>query len=344
VGLGQPYPRLVTPAAVLLAVLLLVSGCAPRPGPPRPAETSMVALVGLFPDTVATRAGVVVNDELRAAAVIGAGRAALVDRAGLDPAPITGAGADGARWSLEIGFDFDLVDADGRVEGGSLQVLIGRFGAVGAAVRNDPVWRSLRVHHSYRGYGYDAWLNDGDFDLSRMTPVRPLGEAARLAVRANQLTWTDTTAAMRAALDARAGRGRLGDVPAEASLARAADDLGLYAAVLTIHPGFKVGPEPRLMPALGVAIGEGYDRAGPFLGVVLLEADQRAAAANAARLRRVVADGHSVLSGRPWREVFSSADVAVSGAVVSARLRSHDVHLWSALVKSGDSLLAGVSQ
>ena len=81
---------------------------------------------------------------------------------------------------------------------------------------------------------YYAWGDDFEIDLSRVTPVRPLGRGGRLAVDDGFLYWVPWTAGMEGLIDAGAGRtATLADDPPFARVAGALEAAGVYSAVLT---------------------------------------------------------------------------------------------------------------
>ena len=160
------------------------------------------------------------------------------------------------------------------------------------------------------------------------------------------------------ALEARSGSvPTLAELPEAAALAGALDGAGVYDA----HFVFDVSPYNLTVNPLDVVTGEADPFVGEWLGPYLafatgagLDADRQpiavfalahsdaeAAAENATRMERMLTDGISIQAGgRPWTDLASSHEVAVSGTTVVATLRTEGPpRLWVRVPFMRDSLL-----
>lgn len=262
---------------------------------------------------------------------------------------------DDAGWRDEVGFG--VIDLSGDVTSGQppddLQTFFGDFDedAVEQAVTTDPSWSGQLEEVEHGDEQYWSWGEDGAVDPSGQSTVRRLGESARLFVDddAGVAYWANTTGTMEAALDTFAGdAASLADDPELGPMAAALDGLGAYSAILTADGEALQTPEgiptrgegPTLEPYEAVATGAAVVDGQARLLVVLVNADEATAQANADVLARIVAEGESAVNGRPWSDALGAGDVTVDGTVVAASFPTDDPRLWNGVVVSRDTLLA----
>jgi hypothetical protein len=224
--------------------------------------------------------------------------------------------------TLELGLDPALVT--GAITAGNLpenyQVLAGDFdpAAVEAAVRSDPVWADLLTSAEHEGVSYYAWGDDFESDLSRVTPVRRLGRGGRLAIDDGYLYWVPWTAGMEGLIDAGAGRtATLADDPFLARCARALEEAGVYAAVLTDRPLLDDAGS-----AVALGTGGGGDEAGAFWVIAAIHNNAAEAEAAAAEVERVLTGGSTAATRQPWSERVSGIQVALDDTLMVVTVRS----------------------
>ncbi len=263
---------------------------------------------------------------------------------------------DDAGWRDEVGFG--VIDLSGDVTSGQppddLQTFFGDFDedAVEQAVTTDPSWSGQLDEVEHGDATYYSWGDDGAVDVSGVSTVRRLGESARLFVDdgAGVAYWANTTATMEAALDTFAGDApSLADDPELGPMAAALDGLGAYSAILTADGGAfqagagapaATGDGPSLEPYEAVATGAAVVDGRARLLVVLVNADEATAQANADLLAQVVAEGSSAVNGRPWSDALGEGEITVDGTVVAASFPTDDPRLWNGVVVTRDTLLA----
>ena len=318
---------------------------------------------------------IVVNDVASAADAVGLTApepVASEDEVGAYLSPLSGVGDDAtvavalpqillqraiddAGWREEVGFG--VIDLSAEVTSGQqpddLHTFFGDFdeGTVEQAVSTDPVWSGQLDEVEHGDATYWSWGEDRAIDPSSISTVRRIGESARLFVDdgAGVAYWARTTATMEAALDTFAGDApSLADDPELGPMAAALDGMGAYSAILTADadalrpavgaPGSEAGPtlEPYEAVATGAALVDGQ----PRLLVVIVNADEAAAEANADALARVVADGVSAVTRRPWSDALGAGDITVDGTVVAASFPTEELRLWTNVFVTGDTLLA----
>jgi hypothetical protein len=159
---------------------------------------------------------------------------------------------------------------------------------VEAAVQNDPNWRDLLDVVEYEGNTIYEWGTDGGLDIDLSTTGRSIGEYRRLALIDDRIVWVRHTDAIQDVASAITGRRRtLADVPKLLQLGVLADELDLYSALLTMRIAPLSGNFERAFPEEifldqpeAVLIGDGQDRAGRFVSVVVLYASADLAEVN----------------------------------------------------------------
>ncbi len=272
----------------------------------------------------------------------------------------------------ELGFS--IADVDQDIWAGELglaveplQVLRGRFDqeAIDQAVHTDPLFSDLLERASYGGVDYYAWGADFEVYSDRASPVRPLGRGHRAALRGDYLYWSLTTEGLEAMLGASVGeRGSLADLDDFRLLARGLDLTNTYAALLSDDTDSYSVPEvarrlagadasaddveaaqqelegePQLLPYQAFATGAGIDADGPYVVVILLNADGETALQNVQRLRYRINEGTSQIWGQPFRELIDDMDISSSGRLVLATLHTEQSRLWFSLHAAKDTLL-----
>lgn len=372
--------RRTVPGALLLAAAVLAgcgSGVSDGDdaGPGGDADGSVEQALSFLPATEGATDFVVVNDIAAAADAAGLSApepGASEQEVGAYLSPLSGVGDDAtvavapaelliqsaiddAGWRDEVGFG--VIDLTGDATSGQppddLQTLFGDFdeAAVEQAVTTDPVWSGQLDEVEHGDATFWSWGEDGAIDPAGQSTVRRLGESARLFVDdgAGVAYWANTTATMEAALDTFAGDApSLADDAELSPMATALDAMGAYSAILTADgdalqtpdgiPSRGEGPtlESYEAVATGAAVVDGQAR----LLVVLVNADEATAQANADVLAQIVAEGESAVNGRPWSDALGAGDITVDGTVVAASFPTDDPRLWNGVVVSRDTLLA----
>lgn len=202
------------------------------------------------------------------------------------------------------------MDATGSTRPGlqRIDILEGTFdpAAIEAAVRADPRWASALVEATHSGVVYFAWGGDGSLDVTKRSPVRPLGVGGRLVILDERtLVWASSTVVAEAAIDAWAGnQPRLIDDQPTTTLVATVDAQGADRA------SFNLGQIPLSFAS----------RAGTpeELILALRERSDTAAEQAAASLRSAVEEGEA--QGIPFRDTFAIRTLAVDGPLVTARL------------------------
>ncbi|HEX9993273.1 MAG TPA: hypothetical protein VGB14_10130 [Acidimicrobiales bacterium] len=297
-------------------------------------------------------AGLAVPDPADGEAVGDYRRAIVADRepgAGvfLAPAAVTGALArTPAEWDAELGFDLLDVDADATagLPPGQVEVVVGDVDRsdVGAAVGSDPVWSDVLQEVDHGGATYWSWGEEGAADVSRISATREVGESRRLFVEGGALAWTRTDAAVEATIDAWHGdAAALADDADLAALAAALDAEGCHAAFLsTDDAAYAAGAGPALPRYDALATGVRRDGGGTSLVVAFRYPDAAGAEAGAEALRRVVAEGRSLVTDQPWSAVLRGAEVQAEGRVVVGVFPTDRGELWHQVPLTRDTLLA----
>lgn len=202
------------------------------------------------------------------------------------------------------------MDATGATRPGlqRIDILEGTFDPVviEAALRSDPLWSPGLTEMSHAGVRYFAWGGDGSLDVTKRSPVRPLGVGGRLVVLDKRvLVWASSTVLVEAAIDAWSGtRPRLIDDERTAALvstveAEAADRASFNVSQVAVSFGSRAGLPEELILALHERTGSAAEEA-------------------AASLRSSVQEGEA--QGTPFRDTFEIRSLTVVGELVTARL------------------------
>lgn len=290
---------------------------------------------------------------------------------GLVPAEMLGTGripVSLTDMTAELGFTIANVDMDVHVDvrmGRSYQFLYGTFDrdTVDRAVRTDPLFSDLLEEASYAGISYYTWGED-DEPTGRKSAVRPFGRGHRLAVRDSFIYWAAWTDGLRSMIDAELGkRSSLADLEEYQLLAEGLDELDTFTALFSDDANvFSLGysleqldvggdeeldaairefldREVKLLPFEAFATGAGVDSDGPFVAVVLLNADDETALENVGRLERRIREARTNYGGRAWSDLIHDADISANERLVLAKLRSDNLRFWFTMVFAQESLL-----
>jgi hypothetical protein len=192
-----------------------------------------------------------------------------------------------------------------------------------------------------------VWGDDpGEVDVERITPVRDLGRGGVMAVLdEHTILWGWDQDAVEAGVAAATGdEDSLADGDELGPLAEAMDDAGAMGGLFsTDAEQFEGGDDPTLEPYESFATGVRIDDEEAEVLVTLLHEDGDAAEANADAIEDVVEDGESLVSRRPWADLFDVDEATTDGPVTTAVLSLDDsghANIWSQLVFTRDSLLA----
>ncbi len=179
--------------------------------------------------------------------------------------------------------------------------------------------------------------DDHSIDMTEVSPARPIGQALRLALVADdQLVVARSTPPVEAALE---GTATTVDDPVLSALVAALDAQEAYSATFIIGD---LGPSREGLPQqyTGVAAGTAYVDGTPYALLVYTHDDEAAAHANADGLRTLLEEGTS-LSGRPWSESFGADEIRVDGTTVTARLtlKEASAYLVYQIIQNRDTLV-----
>jgi hypothetical protein len=211
--------------------------------------------------------------------------------------------------------------------------------------RIDPQDLTAAIGEPEQEAGAMVWtLGTGDGqeqNLADSTPVRPLGQALRIAYDSERLLVTPSEADLDLLLQATSGEAptAAGDEDLVA-IATALDDRDVLGADLARglvpprgQPGdTNVVPVPTYLAwGLGTAPA---DEPGEAISVLVLAyPDDQGAAEGATALETVLADGRSS-SGVPWSEVLNSSDVSTDGRLVIALIDYTAINPWQRLMET----------
>jgi hypothetical protein len=246
----------------------------------------------------------------------------------------------------EIGWTYTDADAymEVGVEQSRLEVVLGDFDpdAISAALDAVPYWSDRQEVVEHEGVQYYRWDDDGKVDREHISAARPLGIGGRMAVYPDRILWTDTDAAMEAAIEATGDGRSLADDEAVGPLAEALGRSGAFVAMFTNQVGDGTDGEAMVGATAErefieqyeqeVADGQHHLLVGveawgsswgldaedePFTVLALGAVDSESAAANEALFRARWDSEESYLTRQPFAEVGQIAESDVDGTVTT---------------------------
>jgi hypothetical protein len=207
-----------------------------------------------------------------------------------------------------------------------------------AAVQSDPLWSPELTTVEHPDGGYFQWGDDPmATEMSRLSPMRPLGQGGQLALIGSDadatVVRTVDAADMEALLSTVAGRSdSLLDVDMFAAAVDALGD-GVVIQVTAVDEAIAFDPvslslSPENFEALlaemvllepyeGVVIAELYDGAESRTEILLVHASDEA---NAELVEQAIAEGIDPITQQPLAEVLPGAEVSTVGPVVVVTL------------------------
>jgi hypothetical protein len=213
--------------------------------------------------------------------------------------------------------------------------------AVVSALETDPLWSAELTEVATDHGTYFTWGEDpGAFNPDRISPLRPLGRPGQLAVLGDDGATTVRTLDPADVESTLAVVGGEGDSAATAGLAApvvellAGDDVVQLVGTprpVAFGPPLNVTAEQLealledfrpLHPYAGIFIVELGDGDHYWTEVLIVHADETAAAANEAIVADILENGVDQQTQEPIAEVFPDADVAPDGAVLRVTLPS----------------------
>lgn len=231
--------------------------------------------------------------------------------------------------------------------------------AIGTTLAESPFWGPTTEQRNSGTMTSWVWGDDSlAIDMEGIDALRPVGRAVQIAADEKRLLAGARIAILDDALAIGGGRvPTLADDERFASIAAALDDAKALSAYISVTPwtfaelnlpsgSGQIVPsaEPHLSAFDAFAMGAALSGSEQAVVVVLHHQTAEQAAANADRLREVLAEGNEVVNGQsqPWSEVFSRTAVSVEGAVVTATLvpAEPNPHLWTRMWSTRTSLLA----
>ena len=97
--------------------------------------------------------------------------------------------------------------------------------------------------------------------------------------------------------------------------------------------------EAKLLPFQAFATGAGLDAQGPYMALVLLNADDATALRNARLLRSRIDQGTGWVAKQPFRDFIDSAEITTEARLVLAKIRTGEYRFWYALPAAKETLL-----
>ena len=276
----------------------------------------------------------------------------------------------GAQTEKQTGFNAADLAADTEVQAApnSYLAVRGHFDrkAADAGLRADPHWKSVLKTPKYHGTTVYSWLKDNAVDMSNVHTglFTDIGQSRRFAFpNDSTFLYGKSDGVIHDLLDATGGDTNTLDAAKDYRAAAAAlDGQNVYSAQFIRPPSIadyletlrhRSPPPPAsvitairtqlskhaLAPYQLAAIGVTIKNGKPTIVVAVVNADNKAAQANASRLRDVVGAGSSPQTNTAWSTSFSVRQTTVSGAVTVGLLepRSGSAAAWRQL--PNDSLL-----
>jgi len=245
---------------------------------------------------------------------------------------VNGATREAPAFRDELGFDFSRITHSLEIGSppATVTILYGDFdeGAIATAVNSDPAWSADLEDAEHGGVQYYTWLEDFRQNLDRTSAARPLGRGGRLALYEKMLVWSLWTEGLTSTIDAATDAApSLADRANVGELTWVLDDRNAYYLVLfAAEPGEEVD-----VPAAFLAESGGVDSDGPFMLLVLGNADHAAAEENEGFLRSHIESGRDV-QGNPLAQRIDSIDVESIGPLTVATMRGPNLPFgaWAA--------------
>jgi hypothetical protein len=266
---------------------------------------------------------------------------------------------------------FGLADLDQLVEAGvapeMYSAALGRFDPDRSEelIQGCTECPSAASQHEYRDRTFYSWGEDFEINLAeRLLPPAgdALGRGGRLAIDDDTVLRANWSAGIEGMIDAQLDGLSLAEDDDFALAARGLERLGTWTALITDDTQGPAGSaaadraaeeasdvsEARVAwdPPRGVtvlqrysvlAVGQGADGTGPFLGVVLVHSSESAAEGNLELLQRRLAEASSLLSGRPWSSHFAAISAVADGRLLLAK-----VYLRTGQISPGVSFVLGL--
>ena len=211
------------------------------------------------------------------------------------------------------------------------------------------------LQQEHRGISFYSWGPDFDQDPEKVLALPafdPLGRGGRIAVFDDYVFRTLGTNDMEILIDLYQGEGRsLAENEDFLLLAKGLDELQPYVSLFsedTLGPVDMVNPEVRrqlrgqrlLRRYRAFATGQGKDKNGRYMALVLVHRDAESAKENVELLMRRIQEASSVLTPLPWRELVKGVEVSSDGRLLKAKLRgSFPAINWQRWYWSRDPLL-----
>jgi hypothetical protein len=265
-----------------------------------------------------------------------------------------------AEWKATLGFV--AADVDQTVYAGTSSppfyvALRGRFSKadVDNAVKTGPLNEILETV-SYQGRRFYIWGADNEFDLSRRSNVRPIGEGGRLALVGDFILWMRWTDGIKEMIDAHDGNIRsLADNEDYKLLADGLVQLDTVSAFFSSEPQTEsrlrevhgqqiqemaevrdtlmgeLSRQTKLKPYQALATGAGKDDNGYYLAVALANPDETTARENAKLLEQITSQAKIVLgrhSGEKWSDYLEGSEVKSNGRLTLAKLYGPAFEQW----------------
>ncbi len=235
---------------------------------------------------------------------------------------------------------FDIGSVDGSIWAEdlprTLEAVTGRFdpeatGTLLSACAECPEPETLE----HGGIEFYSWGEDFTPELAkRLQPPAfdPLGRGGRIAVLDSLVLRTIETEGMRHLIDAYLdNRDSLADDPDLALAAETLDGIGVYSSLLVGNVesfeapslGMASSEEPRLLDEyILLGTGVGHDEDGHYTALVFVYQNEDVAERNVGVFKKILAEGFSIYSNKPWTELFPHSEVWNQDRTLIAKLRT----------------------
>lgn len=302
-------------------------------------------LLGLIPDTPATRGEVTMTDFARIRDLFGVAtpadpadpaqreayfaQLAATRARGIFPTFLSELGTFAQQTNLAAYLGYRRVDQD--VSAGqppsTFEAVRGVFdpdaaAAALAACADCPPAQTAQ----FEGVTYYSWGDDFAVDLQSV--LKPpafdrLGRGGRIAVTNEYILRTLWTEGMTAMIAAAHGSASLGANADFRLAAQGLEDLQTYGAYLTDQTQTATAETsgPLLRPYSLIAVGVGREANGAaFTGIALVHESEQAAQGNAGLIQRRIGETSSAATRQPWSSMFSSVEVHATGRLLAITL------------------------